>query len=57
MKKTDTQLQLRRAERQLSRTSGGGHLGGTNHGQGYDAKTTSGVNRQGRKSRPNSGKN
>ncbi len=45
MKKTDAQQLLKRAERQLANTSGGGHLGGTNHGQGYDAKTTSGANR------------
>jgi hypothetical protein len=40
MKKTDAAAQIKRAERQVSNTSGGGHLGGTNHGQGYDAKTT-----------------
>jgi hypothetical protein len=45
MKKTNAQQLLKRAERQVANTSGGGHLGGTNHGQGYDAKTTSGSNR------------
>jgi hypothetical protein len=42
MNKKDAQQLLKRAVRQLANTSGGGHLGGTNHGQGYDAKTTSG---------------
>jgi hypothetical protein len=41
MKKTDAEQQIKRAQRQVTRTSGGGHLGGTNHGQGYDAKTSS----------------
>jgi hypothetical protein len=41
MKKTDAEGQIKRAQRQAARTSGGGHLGGTNHGQGYDAKTSS----------------
>jgi hypothetical protein len=57
MKKTDAQAQLRRAERQLANTSGGGHLGGTKFGQAHDAKTASGVNRHARKARPNNGKN
>lgn len=43
MKKTDADQLFKRARLQLSKTSGGGHLGGTNHGQGYDAKTTSGA--------------
>ena len=51
MKKTDAGLLLKRAERQIANTSSGGHLGGTNHGQGYDAKTT-GAHSQGRKARP-----
>ncbi len=55
MKKTDAVQLLKRAERQLANTSGGGHLGGTNHGQGYDAKTTSGANR-GTGRRPTTGK-
>ncbi|WP_198539695.1 hypothetical protein [Rhizobium sp. LCM 4573] len=38
MKKTDAQQQSKKAERQVANTSGGGHLGGTNFGQGYDAK-------------------
>jgi hypothetical protein len=41
MKKTDAEQQVKRAQRQVINTSGGGHLGGTNHGQGYDAKTSS----------------
>ncbi|MDI6835061.1 hypothetical protein [Ciceribacter thiooxidans] len=41
MKKTDAALQILRAQRQVANTSAGGHLGGTNHGQGYDAKTSS----------------
>jgi len=41
MKKTNAELLLRRAERQVANTSGGGHLGGTNFGQAYDAKTSS----------------
>lgn len=41
MKKTDVQQQIKRAERQAAHTSGGGHLGGTNFGQAYDAKTSS----------------
>lgn len=41
MKKTDAEQQLRKAQRQVANTSGGGHLGGTNFGQAYDAKTSS----------------
>ncbi|WP_454852022.1 hypothetical protein [Rhizobium binxianense] len=41
MKKTDAEQQLRKAQRQVANTSGGGHLGGTNFGQTYDAKTSS----------------
>jgi hypothetical protein len=41
MKKHNAEQQLRKAQRQVANTSGGGHLGGTNHGQGYDAKTSS----------------
>ncbi|TCV69997.1 hypothetical protein EDE05_11112 [Neorhizobium sp. R1-B] len=41
MKKTNAEQLLRKAHRQVANTSGGGHLGGTNHGQGYDAKTSS----------------
>jgi hypothetical protein len=55
MKKTDAQQLRKRAERQLANTSGGGHLGGTNHGQGYDAKTTSGAKSGGNR-RGNAGK-
>jgi hypothetical protein len=53
MKKTDATQQIKRAERQVANTSGGGHLGGTNHGQGYDAKTT-GAHSQGRTAKPSS---
>ncbi|SMF59367.1 hypothetical protein SAMN02982989_0932 [Xaviernesmea oryzae] len=56
MKKTDVQQQLKRAERQIANTSGGGHLGGTNFGQGYDAKTSSARGKL-EKSRRNGGKN
>ncbi|MGR9170630.1 MULTISPECIES: hypothetical protein [Rhizobium] len=55
MKKTDAQQQLKRAERQIANTSGGGHLGGTNFGQGYDAKTSSAKGKLD-KSRRNGGK-
>ncbi|MGK6315562.1 hypothetical protein [Neorhizobium sp. DT-125] len=41
MKKSNAEQQLKKAQRQVANTSGGGHLGGTNHGQGYDAKTSS----------------
>jgi len=41
MKKTDIDQQIQRAKRQMKNTSGGGHLGGTNFGQAYDAKTSS----------------
>ncbi|WP_416799105.1 hypothetical protein [Ciceribacter azotifigens] len=41
MKKTDAGQQILRAQRQVANTSPGGHLGGTNHGQAYDAKTSS----------------
>ncbi len=41
MKKTNAEQQMQRAVRQVKNTSGGGHLGGTNFGQGYDAKTSS----------------
>ncbi|WP_165351062.1 hypothetical protein [Ciceribacter ferrooxidans] len=41
MKKTDAGQQILRAQRQVANTSAGGHLGGTNHGQAYDAKTSS----------------
>ena len=41
MKKTSAEQQIQRAVRQVKNTSGGGHLGGTNFGQAYDAKTSS----------------
>ncbi|MCB5203728.1 hypothetical protein LH464_14715 [Neorhizobium sp. T786] len=37
-------------------TSGGGHLGGTKQGQAPDAKTSSTVEKDGDKARPNNGK-
>jgi hypothetical protein len=46
MKKTDAEQQLRKAQRQVANTSGGGHLGGTNFGQAYDAKTSSAKGKQ-----------
>jgi hypothetical protein len=52
MKKNDAALLLKQAERQIANTSGGGHLGGTNHGQGYDAKTTGAHSQGSRKSGP-----
>ncbi|MEQ1403608.1 hypothetical protein ABK249_01565 [Neorhizobium sp. Rsf11] len=56
MKKTDAQQQSKRAERQVANTSGGGHLGGTNFGQAYDAKTSSAKGKQD-KGRRHTGKN
>ncbi|APO71820.1 hypothetical protein IE4872_PD01295 (plasmid) [Rhizobium gallicum] len=41
MKKTNADHLLQRAKRQVANTSAGGHLGGTNFGQAYDAKTSS----------------
>ncbi|WP_194273714.1 MULTISPECIES: hypothetical protein [Rhizobium] len=41
MKKTSAEQQLQRAIRYVKNTSAGGHLGGTNFGQAYDAKTSS----------------
>lgn len=41
MSKTNAEKILRRALRQVKNTSGGGHLGGTNFGQAFDAKTSS----------------
>ncbi|SCW82934.1 hypothetical protein SAMN02927900_05410 [Rhizobium mongolense subsp. loessense] len=41
MKKTNADQLLQRAKRQVANTSAGGHLGGTNFGQAYDAKTSS----------------
>ena len=56
MSKTNAEALLRRAQRQVANTSGGGHLGGTNFGQGNDAKTASGSgNRQTAKGRPPGG--
>jgi hypothetical protein len=52
MKKTDAQLQIQRAMRQVKNTSGGGHLGGTNFGQGHDAKTSSASGQSGNTRRP-----
>lgn len=41
MTKTNAEKILRRSLRQVNNTSGGGHLGGTNFGQAFDAKTSS----------------
>jgi len=41
MTKTNAERLLSQALRQVKNTSGGGHLGGTNFGQAYDAKTSS----------------
>jgi hypothetical protein len=54
MSKTDAAAIQKRTERQVANTSGGGHLGGTNFGQGNDAKT-SGGSAQGGKGRPSGG--
>jgi hypothetical protein len=56
MSKTNAEALLRKMQRQVANTSGGGHLGGTNFGQGNDAKTSSGSgNRPAGKGRPPSG--
>ena len=39
----------------IKNTDGGGHLGGTKHGQQPDAKTASTVDKKGDKARPNDG--
>jgi hypothetical protein len=52
MSKTNAAEIQKRAERQVSNTSGGGHLGGTKFGQANDAKTSGGSG-QGGKGRPN----
>ena len=44
MTKTNAEKLLQRALRQVKNTSGGGHLGVTNFGQTYDAKTSSSKN-------------
>jgi hypothetical protein len=41
MSKSDVQQAVKRAERQVERTSPGGHLGGTYYGQTPDGKTSS----------------
>ncbi|MBB3452533.1 hypothetical protein FHT86_000789 [Rhizobium sp. BK313] len=56
MKKTDAEQLQKRADRQVKNTSGGGHLGGTNFGQAYDAKTSSSKSK-GDRVRRNGGKN
>jgi len=52
MKKTNAGQQLQRAAQQVKNTSGGGHLGGTNFGQAYDAKTSSASSKGGNGKRP-----
>jgi hypothetical protein len=56
MSKTNAALILRRAERQVANTSGGGHLGGTNFGQALDAKTSSASGKSDKARRPPRGK-
>lgn len=56
MSKTNAALLLRRAERQVANTSGGGHLGGTNFGQSLDAKTSSASGKSDKARRPPRGK-
>lgn len=56
MTKTNAALLLRRAERQVANTSGGGHLGGTNFGQALDAKTSSASGKSDKARRPPRGK-
>ncbi|MCF6369286.1 hypothetical protein [Rhizobium halophilum] len=54
MSKTDVKEAIKRAEKQVENTSGGGHLGGTYYGQEPDGKTSSSNSNVGR-NRPNSG--
>lgn len=54
MSKTDVKEAIKRAERQVQNTSGGGHLGGTYYGQEPDGKTAS-TNRNVGSNRPNTG--
>ncbi|MBB3393286.1 hypothetical protein FHT82_006080 [Rhizobium sp. BK275] len=56
MTKTDAAALLRRAARQVANTSGGGHLGGTNFGQAFDAKTSSAKDKSDKTRRPPRGK-
>lgn len=56
MKKTDADILLLRARRQVANTSGGGHLGGTNFGQSLDAKTSSSKGKGEKTRRPARGK-
>jgi len=56
MSKTDAAKLLRRAERQLANTSGGGHLGGTNFGQALDAKTSSAKDKNDKSRKPQRGR-
>jgi len=56
MTKTDAAMLLRRAARQVANTSGGGHLGGTNFGQAFDAKTSSAKDKNDKTRRPPRGK-
>lgn len=52
MTKTNAEKLLRQALRQVNNTSGGGHLGGTNFGQAFDAKTSSSKNRNDKSRKP-----
>ncbi|MBN9397505.1 hypothetical protein G6M50_09685 [Agrobacterium rhizogenes] len=52
MTKTNAEKILRRALRQVNNTSGGGHLGGTNFGQAFDAKTSSSKSRNDKSRKP-----
>ncbi|MFN7104229.1 MAG: hypothetical protein ACK4N1_16565 [Pseudorhizobium sp.] len=54
MSKSDVNEAVKRAEKQVENTSGGGHLGGTHFGQSPDGKTSS-TNENVGKSRPNTG--
>jgi hypothetical protein len=54
MSKSNVKEAVKRAERQVENTSGGGHLGGTYYGQEPDGKTASANNNVG-SNRPNTG--
>ena len=57
MSKSDAQDIQQRAEKQVEKTTAGGHLGGTKFGQEADAKTTTTREAGGGKARPNDGSN
>jgi hypothetical protein len=54
MSKSDVQEAVKKAEKQVENTSGGGHLGGTYYGQSPDGKTAS-TNTNVGSNRPNRG--